>query len=359
MGEAREPINACTFNISLKPDRGDESPRAQLIRKELMNFGGEPDEDIDKNMIMFYQSFYGLRANDLSKFAPPEKSATYNRSSGEYFKAYYELVKGVHPESHRSKEISPHIDRWWHIITKMPDLDEDNQSRQEYNIYAAFFWAMLRGYVYITEGGADQKIFKLNDIVLNMDDDALLVSNGTDCDQFYEVLDAIAIYPELVQRILENVQDLTEEDINENYSLEEGILMSALRNYCITEPGIGEEKEPSESIFDMPMLMKKSATPDTYFEGSVVELLRTEIEEIRRYLTNFCAPKELPEVMGSIIQDQFEKHLKAVEKESKIHPTIYREPLFRKTCDIVANTLSELGKKKEARAIAEKIATMR
>ena len=359
MGEAREPINACTFNVSLKPDRGDESPRAQLIRKELMNFGGEPDEDIDKNMIMFYQSFYGLRANDLSKFAPPEKSITYNRSSGEYFKAYYELVKGIHPESHRSKEISPHIDRWWHIITKMPDLDEDNQSKQEYNIYAAFFWAMLRGYVYITEGGADQKIFKLNDIVLNMDDDALLVSNGTDCDQFYEVLDAIAIYPELVQRILDNVQELTEEDINENYSLEEGILMSALRNYNISEPGIGEEKEPSESIFDIPMLMKKSATPDTYYEGSVVELLRTEIEEIRRYLANFCAPKELPDVMGSIIQDQFEKHLKAVEKESKIHPTIYREPLFRKTCDVVANTLSDLGKKKEARAIAEKIANMR
>lgn len=86
MGEAREPIDSCTFNIEMAPEKGDESPRAQLIRKELMNFGGSPDEDIPKNTIMFYQSFYGLRANDLSKFAPPEKSITYNRSSGEYFK---------------------------------------------------------------------------------------------------------------------------------------------------------------------------------------------------------------------------------------------------------------------------------
>ena len=45
-----------------------------LINSELMNRGGVADEDIPKNMIMFYQSFYGLRANNLSKFAPPEHS---------------------------------------------------------------------------------------------------------------------------------------------------------------------------------------------------------------------------------------------------------------------------------------------
>ena len=359
MGEDREPIDACTFNSSLKPEKGDDSPRAQLIRKELMNYGGEPDDDIDKNMIMFYQSFYGLRANDLSKFAPPEKSITYNRSSGEYYKAYYDLVQGVHPESHRSKEISPHIDRWWHIISKMPDLDEDNQRKQEYANYAAFFWAILKDYVYITPGGADQMIYKLNDIALDMDDDSLLVSNGTDCDQFYEVLDAISIYPELVKRIMEKVDEQIAEDISENYSLEDGFLMTGLRKYNVTNPGIGENEEPSVSVFDIPMLMKKSSTPDIYFENNVVELLKTIIAEIKRYLTAFCTAKEIPDLMAQIVQDQFDKHLDAVEKERKIHPTIYREPLFRKTCDVIASTLSELGKKKEARAITEKVASLR
>lgn len=355
MGEAREPINACTFNISLKPERGDESPRAQLIRKELMNYGGEPDEDIAKNMIMFYQSFYGLRANDLSKFAPPEKSLTYNRSSGEYFKAYYELVRGIHPESHRSKEISPHIDRWWHIITKMPDLDEGNQQKQEYNIYAAFFWALLRKYIYLSDEGADQRVYKLRSPLLKMSDDSLIVSNGTECDKIYEVLDAIAIYPELVEKILEDVSVLTDEDLNENGSLEEGILLTALKNFKILEPGVGTDNIPSTCIFDVPMLMKKSSTPDTYCEGNIIELLKVELEEIKRYLSKFCTAKELPEVFGKIIVEQFDKHMGSVELESKIHPTIYNESLFIKTCDTIAAALSDMGLKREARRILDRV----
>lgn len=359
MGEAREPINSCTFHSSLRPERGDESPKAQLIRKELMNYGGEPDDDIDKTMIMFYQSFYGLRANDLSKFAPPEKSLTYNRSSGEYFKAYYELVAGVHPEAHRSKEISPHIDRWWHIITKMPDLDEENQRRQEYDMYAAFFWAIINRYVYLTEEGSDVKLYKLRSILLKMDDDSLVVSNGTECDKLYEVLDAIAIYPELIQKILAEVQILTENDINENSALEEGLLFSALRTFRIEEPRIGEDNLPSGNIFDIPMLMKKSSTPDIYYEDNMVEMLRVEIEEIKKYLSNFCSRKELPEVAGKLIMDQFNAHLESVAMESKIHPSIYRESLFEKTCDTIASALAGLGLRKEVRQIQERVAALR
>ncbi len=359
LGEAREPINACTFHTSLMPEKGDESPRAQLIRKELMNFGGEPDEDISKNTIMFYQSFYGLRANDLSKFAPPEKSLTYDRSSGEYFKAYYELIDGIHPESHRSREISPHIDRWWHIITKMPDLDEENQKRQEYDIYAAFFWAVVNRYVYLTEEGSDAKVYKLRNILLRMEDDTLVVSNGTECDKLYEVLDAIAIYPELIRQILTKVKELTQDDLNTNSSLENGMLFSALRTFYIEEPGIGPDNVSSENIFDIPMLMKKSATPDIYYEANVIEMLRVEIEEIKKYLSNFCSQKELPEIMGKIILAQFEKHLESVALESKSHPMIYRESLFDKTCDTITNALYELGLKKEAQYVQEKASELR
>ena len=41
-----------------------------------------------------------------------------------------------------------------------------------------------------------------------MEDDRMIVSNGTECDKLYEVLDAIAIYPELVERILERIEIL-------------------------------------------------------------------------------------------------------------------------------------------------------
>lgn len=359
LGEAREPIDACTFSKKIMPEKGDESPRSQLIKNELLNFGGEPDEDIPLYTVMFYKSYYGLRANDLSKFAPPEKSATYNRSSGEYFKAYYELVQGIHPETHRSKEISPHIDRWWHIITKMPDLDEDNQRKQEYNIYAAFFWAILRRYIDLSDEGADQKVYKPRTTLLKMDEDTLIVSNGTECDKFYEVLDAIAIYPELAEKILSDIEIRTTDDLNESAALEDGILFSSLRTYKINEPGIGEDDAPSTSIFDIPMLMRKSATPDIYYEDNVIEMLKVELEEIKKYLSKFCTVKELPEVMGKLVMDQFDKHMESVALESKIHPSIYRESLFIKTCDTISNALSELGLKKEANKIQEKVDSLR
>lgn len=359
LGEAREPIDACTFSKKIMPEKGDESPRSQLIKNELLNFGGEPDEDIPLYTVMFYKSYYGLRANDLSKFAPPEKSATYNRSSGEYFKAYHELVQGIHPETHRSKEISPHIDRWWHIITKMPDLDEDNQRKQEYNIYAAFFWAILRRYIDLSDEGADQKVYKPRTTLLKMDDDTLIVSNGTECDKFYEVLDAIAIYPELAEKILSDIEIRTTDDLNESAALEDGILFSSLRTYKINEPGIGEDDAPSTSIFDIPMLMRKSATPDIYYEDNVIEMLKVELEEIKKYLSKFCTVKELPEVMGKLVMDQFDKHMESVALESKIHPSIYRESLFIKTCDTISNALSELGLKKEANKIQEKVDSLR
>jgi len=359
LGEAQDPINSCTFNIGMRPDRGDESPRAQLIRKELMNYGGAPDEDIPKYMIMFYQSFYGLRANDLSKFAPPEKSMTYKREGGEYFKAYYELVKGIHPETHRSKEISPHIDRWWHNVTKMPDLDDDNQRKQEYEIYAAFFWAVIRGYVYLTEAGADLMVYRLKNILLDMEDDRLIVSNGTECDKFYEVLDAMAIYPELVSRILSAIRKETEEDLNENGTYEDGILYSALQRYSLTEPGIGSENKPSLSIFDIPMLMKKSVTQENYYENNVIEMFEVMIEEIHNYLSKFCSKKELPKVMGALIEEQFEKHLESLAEESKSRSSVYKDSLFGKTGDILVKALSELGLRQEAKKMEEQISALK
>ena len=353
LGEPRDPINACTFNSSLEPHKGDDSPKAQLIRKELMNYGGAPDDDIPKNMIMFYQSFYGLRANDLSKFAPPEKSQTYNRGGGEYFKAYYEMVQNVHPKPHLSKEITPHIDRWWHIVTKMPDLDEGNQIKQENNIYAAFFWGIIGRFIDLYEDNSvsDIKIYKLKRDELSMDDDCLIVSNGTVCDKLYEVLDAIAIYPELVTKILDKVAIMTEDDVNSKARMDDGMLFSFLDEFSLSEPGIGADAVSAKSIFDIPMLMKKSITPDIYYEENVVSILKVELSEIRKYLARFLSHKELCDVMSKIMIDQFDKYINDIKLEAEIDKSIFRESLFDRTCSIISEEFGKLGKKAEQKYV--------
>ena len=362
-GEMGDPIYACTFNTEIVPDRGDESGRAQLVRKELLNSGAAPDDDISKYMILFYQAYYGLRANDLSKFAPPENSPTYVRNPGEYFKAYFELISGIHPTTHLSTEISPHIDRWWHIITKMPDLDESNQEKQEREIYAAFFWGIIGRYIVLSEDG-NERIYRPRVDTLRMDDERdeyLIVSNGTACDKLYEVLDAIAIYPALAKRILSVADAQRVDDINDGKALSESTLFKQLRHFSIEEPrlGIASENNYAKSIFSLPLMMKKSITPEKYHEMEVIHLLRAIIEELRSYLSNFCTQKEMPDELQKLIMDQFEKYLSDVEIESKVYPTIYRESLFDRTCSNIANALQDIGFRDKASEIMDRATALR
>ena len=148
-------------------------------------------------MIMFYQSIYGLRANGLSKFAPADESG---RGEGEYFKAYYELVSQIKPKSDKTPVITPHIDRNWHIISNMPDLDDANQIAQEKRIYKAFMLGLVMdmiGYKKIAEGKYLYRLF-----ITGCKAEDFVVSNRTPCDRFYEVLDALTINPVVVTSIL-------------------------------------------------------------------------------------------------------------------------------------------------------------
>ena len=45
--------------------------------------------------------------------------------------------------------------------------------------------------------------------------------------------------------------------------------------------------------------------------------------------------------------------MNSVALESKKHPSIYKESLFIRTCDTIANTLSELGLKKDAQKVSD------
>jgi len=354
LGEEADPINACAYNPDIYPD--DESPRTLLINKELNNFGGVADADIAKNMIMFYQSYYGLRANNLSKFAPPESSVTSKRDAGKYFNAYYDLVKTIHPQPHLSRAITPHIDRWWHIPTKMPDLDDENQTAQEDRVYAAFFWALIRGHFDLSETATARKIYRLKVARIDMDDssDVLVVSNGTPCDHLYEVLDAFAIYPELVTKVLERIEYMTCKDVNNSNTdaIEKGELYASLKELKVKEFPLGKE-DKCRSIFEIPLLMKKSITPDLYDENSVLRIIDVSIDEIIKYVKRICSEKEISKVVGKVLKEQFEKYIANLAIENKDLEYDYYDYLYMKTCETVGKAFEDLGLYQEA-AMARK-----
>lgn len=357
LGEERDPIYACAYNTEIDPH--NDSPRSALVSKELKNAGGVEDPDVGKNMILFYQSIYGLRANNLSKFAPPEQTLTSNRNGGEYYKAYFELIAQIHPEAHKSRAITPHIDRWWHVITKMPDLDEENQKMQENRIYSAFFWGMLARYVELCDVTAERREYRLKIDQLKMKDglETLVVSNGTPCDHLYEVLDSFAIYPELVEKTLERVEHLIIADVDDSVLAEESYLLRQLERFWIEEFPMGVDNH-ARSVFDLPLLMKRSLKSESYNEESLIQILRTEIAEISKYLRRIVSPKEYPIEMAKILDTQFERYLQDIEEENTRNRDIYHDYLFSRSCSIIAAAYAELGlgrKEREVLDIADEL----
>lgn len=240
-------------------------------------------------------------------------------------------------------------------MSMMPDLDDGNQARQEEEVYTAFFWAIVGKYIDLFESGYDQKMYRLLVEKLNMENEEsrLIVSNSTPCDQLYEVLDALSIYPELVRNIIANKEKHISEELEKSIPLEEGLLLNGLKNFRVKEFVFAED-DGVRSIFDLPLLLKKSVKKELYYEDKVVRILRTEIKEIQDYLSRFYSEKELPLKMRDVLMAQFEKFLKDIEVEKATWSDIYHDYLFTRTCEIIAKALEELQLKDEAKYILDK-----
>jgi len=303
LGIEPRTIPASCYSTELTAHAGPE--RVNFIEKHLGNNGGVADESIDKHLIVFYQAIYGLRANHLSKFAPPKKAETYDRAGGEYYTAYFELIGKLNPDTTQSLAITPHIDRTWHVISALPDLDESNERKQEYNIQAAMLWGLLTEMVELSSENR-RDIYSLR---FGSTKERMIVSNGTACDNLYEVLDSLTISPLNVSRILAQVNNMLGRERNIKTPFHKGLLRRSLDNFEIPEFPRPEGCDPTRTIFDIPMLMQKSKPVDEYQVDELVRLMETIFQEIRKYLSGFFTDGDLETAYGNLVYRQFKTFL--------------------------------------------------
>ena len=304
LGEQKEPIAACTYSKKLDPKDG--SPRSALIAKELGNYGGNPDEDIPLNMIMFYQAIYGLRANGLSKFAPANEAD--GRCEGEYYKAYYELISQIKPKSDKTPVITPHIDRSWHIISCLPDLDDENQERQERQIYRAFVLGLLFNLISYRKISEGKYLYRLQ--LNGIETEEFVVSNGTPCDHYYEVLDALIINPVVVSTIINYM--------NKKFDMERNNAGKITFETSLLHKHLGklkseEFKKDGLTLFDLALLLKVS-TPAAEFDKKVgKDIMKEALAFVYDYMKTIVLGDDLDWVYGNFVYDQAEKFDKNVD----------------------------------------------
>lgn len=286
LGEERHPISACAYNPGLA---GESDPkRSALVAEHLGNYGGQPDSEISLQEILFYNAIYGIRASDLSKYSPA-RTGTDKRPAGGYFTAYYELVSHIRPSMDKTRSITPHIDRRWHTVAMLPDLDDGCQRQQFYDIHSAFVGGLLLKVISWQSVYSGHRLYQYSP--LQAVDADLTVSNGTPCDRFYEVLNALMIDPVAVTEVSDAVDVQIHDFIEMNPSA--SFLKSPLGEAVVSGVFLPELYEliPALSgrrltIFDIPTFYAASA-PNAEFSESRLRLLTEDmlaylLSEIRR-----------------------------------------------------------------------------
>lgn len=211
--ESRE-INVCAYNKILLDNRRFR------IKDLIQNGDSVATETISKYEIHFYNALYNLTPDKLKKFAAPYETETGRKESGTYHKAYSEYARYIGPDSTKNAAISTHIDKEWDSIKSMPELDFNYQQQVIKKIHKAFIYGLIHNAIQqrALSAVANGKMVYLYRDSENRDVE-LIVPNGTLCDEFYEILEALYINSKVVEDIglIKNRKRAMSEAKNCNY----------------------------------------------------------------------------------------------------------------------------------------------
>ncbi len=209
--EPRE-IKVCAYNKILLDNR-------RFRVKDLIP-NGEAVETVSKYEIHFYNALYNLTPNKLKKFAAPFETETGKKNAGTYHKAYSEYSRLIGPDSTKNAAISTHIDKSWDSIKSMPELDFGYQQQVIRRVHKAFIYGLIHNAIQqrpLSQVANGKKVFLYQDSENRTME--LQVPNGTLCDEFYEVLDALYVNSKVVEDIglIKNRKRAMSEAKNCNY----------------------------------------------------------------------------------------------------------------------------------------------
>lgn len=259
-GVQRREIRASAMHPSVMGNLNEAN--ADFFTTECLDpFGAELSPDVSKYQILFYHSMYNIAAKNLAKMLPPKKALATNSidkgdKGGLYFATYHERIKMIEPLDCDNKEISPHIQRDWQYLNVLPEVDPEYQAYEEKRIAKAFIYALISGKIGYRKHDTKGYNYCYELIDAKLRSPELIVSNGTNCDQFYEVLDALTICPRYVDRLLDMYEEEKDfENLNGAEFNDTQFKSIYTKSFVIDE----FSNKPIMNIFFIPILYKASA----------------------------------------------------------------------------------------------------
>lgn len=290
--EARE-VSAIAYSSALRDSGGIRV--SDFLKDQVKT------DTVSAYELHFFRSVYNITPLQLSKFAAPSDEEIEDQfslstqgeldlpSTGDYFRIYQKYMDSIGPDSRTSAIITPHIDQRWNAISVLPELDMDYQKKLMSKIHKS----MIYGFVYnrirmrptSDDSDADMiYIYYDNDEVRQ----GMKVSNGTKCDELYEVLDclyfdrqAVSTIRDFVNAVRVKIRDRGCKSIEESDFFRE--LAKLTRGKVVFNSEAGSDEVIS--LFEIVLLYCNSLPAQIKDENemrvmvnSIIEMLEAEIK---------------------------------------------------------------------------------
>lgn len=278
-----EPRNVavCSFNKTLAEIRDVD------VKKVLETLALSPvsTNTVSKYDLRFFNALYNVTPDMLSRFRSPEEckeDEQYSEKPGIYFEAYQEHVRKIGPDSTKSATISLHVDKRWDSLSELPEISMDTHYKKMVEIHSALVYGIVHGMVKTYPSSrydAQKRIFAIEDTEGELT--KLIVSNNTECDEFYEVLDALYRDRATVSKIQEMTKKRSKFDENSNRRYKESAFVTDTESFRI-----GDGHAAPNSLFEIPLAyynsLPRAKLDDNELSimiDSVINVLEVEINK--------------------------------------------------------------------------------
>lgn len=275
-------VALCAYNKKL--DELRDTNIKTLVSPFKMNATGT--NTVSKYEMHFFNALYNITPDMLSRFKSPDdcnEDAQYNEEAGIYFKAYHDYIKNIGPDSTKSSTISLHIDKRWDSLSEMPEISLDAHYDEMVKIHSALIYGVVHGMIITHPSSrydAQKRIYALEDT--EGDRTSLVVSNNTECDEFYEVLDALYRDRASVAKIYEMQEERCKYDIDCNRRYAESAFVRDISSFKI-----GDGHTAPTSVFEIPLAyynsLPRSKMDDNELSIMIDSVIAVMAKEVCKY----------------------------------------------------------------------------
>ncbi|MBQ5711462.1 MAG: hypothetical protein IIV61_02500 [Oscillospiraceae bacterium] len=293
--EARE-IVLCAYNKSL--DNMRALRMNTLVPKGTSAAGVDT---VSRYELHFFNALYNLTPDKLDKFASPDESETRSKNAGLYHDAYVNYSRNIGPDSTKGSIISTHIDKRWDSIAVMPELDFGFQAKQIMKIHQALIYGLIYRKITfrsLSNAAQNKRVYKYENSDERYVD--LTVSNGTLCDEFYEILDALYISSSIVEDIGVVRARKQKRDMTRKSNYVDTVFAKELKEFqldCV--------HEGPTSLFEIPLAYYNTLPNSQRYTSELSALVDAVIKTFRDELETWESVNDVKFLLCNILKEQF------------------------------------------------------